>query len=274
MALELADFNLSIFLKSPLSNFRNLRALQTIGMADLVTTPSVQRSAWLAGRCHLGYMPYTVRNTAYVPEKAVVADPEAFKAIVPPDFADKKIILYTGAVNADLCTMELVRAFDLLNDEQSVLIITGIKDTEYCKSVVVFAENSRSAKRIKLFPYLTRTQMLSLQSHAHIGVCIAREYQDNVKSKMMAPNKAGEYLYHGLYILGILSEYLRPLKMQGIASLAENPTPRDLSGAMREALKEVNEGSYKSRISSFVKDFFCMQQQLKPVIQFLNKSKK
>ena len=116
--------------------------------------------------------------------------------------------------------------------------------------------------------------MLSLQSHAHIGVCIAREYQDNVKSKMMAPNKAGEYLYHGLYILGILSEYLRPLKMQGIASLAENPTPRDLSGAMREALKEVNEGSYKSRISSFVKDFFCMQQQLKPVIQFLNKSKK
>ena len=270
MALELADFRLSVFLKSPLSNFRNLRALQNIREADIVTTPSIQRSAWLAGRCHLGFMPYTVLNTSYLPAKEEENDYDTFRAIVPANFLGKKIILYTGAVNTDLCTLELVQAFDLLNDEQSALIITGMKDTDYCNAINEFVEKSKSAKRIKLFPYITRAEMISLQSNAHIGVCTAKEYQDNVKSKMMAPNKAGEYMAKNIYILGILSEYLRPLKLQGIASLAETPAPADLCIAMKDALKAVNEDDYKSKIKSFVKEFFCMQQQLKPIIQYLD----
>jgi glycosyltransferase involved in cell wall biosynthesis len=269
-ALELSDFRLGVFLKSPLSNYRNLRALQTLSVADLIATPSIQRSAWLAGRCHLTYMPYTILNTAYLQTAVPQATQDIFRGMVPANFHDKKIILYTGAVNADLCTLELVQAFELLNDEGSALIITGIKDTDYCSSIKEVAEKSKTAKRIKLFPYITRKEMLSLQANAHIGVCLARESQNNVKSKMMAPNKAGEYLAKDLYLLGILSEYLRPIKMQGIASLAASCNPADICKAMKEALIAVNEKDYKNKIRNFVRDFFCMQQQLKPVIKYLN----
>ncbi len=274
MALEIADFRLSVFMKSPLSNYRNLRALQLIDRADMVTTPSIQRSAWLAGRCHLGYMPYTVLNTAYLPAKEPVNDYETFESLVPAHFMDKKIILYTGAVNTDLCTMEIVQAFDQLNDEARALIITGIKDTEYCNEVVAFAGKSRAAARIKLFPYITRAQMQALQANAQIGVCMVKEYQDSVKSKMMAPNKAGEYMAHGIYLLGIASEYLKPLRAIGVASLAESPSPADICVAMKGALVAIEDRKYKDKIRCFVKEFFCMQQQMKPVIKFLEQHRK
>jgi len=268
-ALEISDFRMSVFLRSPLSNYRNLRALQTLHEADLLATPSVQRSAWLAGRCHLGYMPHTILNTAYLSTNEAPTNGEQLKDILPASFLNKKIILYTGAVNTDLCTLELVKAFDLLNDEESVLVITGIKDTEYCNDVKTFVDDSRAASRIKLFPYLTRSQMLALQANAHIGVCLNRENQSNIKSKMMAPNKAGEYTSKGLYILGTMSEYMRPLKIQGIASLAVTYSPEDISIAMKDALAAVSDDSYKEKITSFVHDYFSMQQQLKPVIKYL-----
>ena len=53
VALEIADFVFSDFLKSPLSYYRNLRTFQKVHKADLLATPSIQRSAWLAGRCRL-----------------------------------------------------------------------------------------------------------------------------------------------------------------------------------------------------------------------------
>ena len=271
ITLEPSDFSLQLFLNSPLSNYRNLLALQNISKADIVATPSIQRSAWLAGRCHLNFMPYTILNTSYFNEEEENTY-ETFKELVPPDFLDKKIILYTGAVNSDLCIMELVRAFDLVNDENSALIITGVKDDEYGSDIKKFIENCKSQKRIKLFPYLTRVQMLSLQSNAHIGACLVREFEDNVKSKMIAPNKVGEYMSKKLYILGIKAEYLMPFQMMGFASLADSPTPRDISKAIRKALITVNEKDNRSKIGIFVKDYFCMQQQLKPVIKYINEA--
>ncbi len=268
-ALEVADFIMPLFMKSPLSHFNNLLALKKVSKANLVATPSIQRSAWLAGRCHLDFMPLTILNTAYLPATPGDADYDTFKKIVPADFLNKKIVLYTGAVNSHLCTMELVQAFDLTNDEQSALIITGIKDNTYCNEVKAFVEKSKSAGRIKLLPYVTRAEMLSLQANSDIGVCLAKEYDDNVESKMMSPNKVGEYLAKGLYVLGIRNEYLLPLKMKGIASLAASPAPADISIAIKEALLVVNDKDYKTTISNFVNDYFCMQQQMKPVAKYL-----
>jgi len=269
IALEIADFVLSVFLKSPLSNYRNLQALNNIKKADLVATPSIQRSAWLAGRCHLPFMPYTILNTACLRSVKEENNIEVFKELVPAGFLNKKILLYTGAVNPDQCTLELVQAFDMANDEQSVLIITGIKDNAYCNAITAFAAKSASAGRIKLFPYLTRAQMLSLQANAHIGVCLAREDQSNIKSKMMAPNKAGEYLSKNLYLLGVSSEYMRPFETNQIATLAEAVTPAAICEAIKTALAAVNNPGYKTRIKQYVQDYFCMEYQLKPVISFL-----
>ncbi len=270
LVLEIADFILPVLLNSPLSNLRNLRALKNIRKADFVATPSIQRSAWLAGRCHLSFMPHTILNTAYLPKTADEDTFDSFKSIVPQEFLNKKIILYTGAVNEEHCILELVRAFGLINDETSALIITGIKDNEYCNRIRKVVEKSICEQRILLLPYVTRTQMLALQSNADIGVCLTKEYQDNVRTKMIAPNKVGEYLYKNLFILGIKNEYLLPLEMKGFASLAESTTPVEISKAIRKALIAVGQNNLKANIRSFVKDQFCMQQQLKPLIYFIN----
>ncbi len=268
IALEVADFSIGSVINSPLTSYRNLMALRNMHKADLVATPSLQRSAWLAGRCHLKTMPYTILNTVYLKPE----DPDTyqtFKEIVPAHFLDKKIVLYTGAVNTDQCILELVRAFDMVNDPDSALVITGVKEDDYGADIQKFAGSCKSRDRMMILPYITRQQMLSLQSNAHIGACLVKEAQDNVKSKMMAPNKIGEYMSKNLYILGMATEYLKPFKIRGFASLADSPTPRDISKALREALAAVGDKSYKNRIRTFVKEDFCMQQQLKPVIRFI-----
>jgi len=271
IALEVSDFVFHDFLRSPLSFYRNLRTFQNIDKANLIATPSIQRSAWLAGRCQLSIMPYTILNTSYLSDQDTENSFETFKELVPQDFLNKKILLYTGAVNSQQCTLELVQGFDLANDPESALIITGIKDNDYCNEIREIAEKSNARERILLFPYLPRRQMLSLQSNADIGVYLSKEYFNKIQSKMIAPNKVGEYMGKGLYLLGINNEYLRPFEMKGIASLATSPKPHDISIAIKNALHAVNKKDYKIKIKEFVLDYFCMQKQLVPVIQFLNK---
>ena len=268
-ALEVADFIPALFMSSPLSHLNNLLALRRAHKADVIATPSVQRSAWLAGRSHLDHLPYTVLNTAYLPPQQEPDSYATYKAIVPAELLNKTTVLYTGAVNSHLCIMELVQAFELVDDDSAALLITGIKDNPYCNEIKAHVAKSRAAARIKLFPYVSRAEMLALQANAAIGVCLAREYEDNVESKMMAPNKTGEYLAKGLYLLGIENEYMMPFKMKGIAALAASPAPQDVSVALKQALHAVADKRYQAAIRSFVQEYFCMQQQLKPVIRYL-----
>jgi hypothetical protein len=272
IALEIADFRMKIFLKSPLSAFRNWQVLQNVHKADFVATPSYQRSAWLAGRCHLSFMPYTILNTSYIPAIAGADDTYSiFKELLPPAFLDKKIVLYTGAVNKDLCTLELVQAFIKAGDPGSALVITGLKDNPYCNGIRELVATSPCADRVQLFPYLTRTQMLALQANAHIGACLTREYQEVIKSKMIAPNKVGEYAAKNLYLLGIKNEYLLPFEMKGIASLSVSTDPAHVCAALKHALQAVADPGYRTRISNFVADYFSMQQQLQPAITYIKK---
>ncbi len=271
IALEVADFIKDNFWNSPLSNFRNLRALNNVHKADFIATPSVQRSAWLAGRCHLGSMPYTILNTSYLPQQPPESSFELFRKQLPSSFIGKKVILYTGAVNENMCTRELVEAFDMVNDPDSVLLVTGVKDNEYGVAIKEFVTQSKVRERVKLFPYITRKEMLALQANADIGVYLSKEDRNNVKSMMIAPNKVGEYFQKNLYLLGIASEYLKPFEMKGIASVAASAAPSDISKAIVGALHAVNDKTYKARIAEYVQGFFSMQQQLKPLLQFLKK---
>lgn len=270
IALEIADFVLPDFLKSPLSFYRNLRTFQKIHKADLVATPSLQRSAWLAGRCKLDFLPYTILNTAYLSDHNHEDSADTFKDLVPAEFWNKKIILYTGAINFQQCTMELVEAFELTNDENSALIITGIKDNEYSLEIIDKVEKSKKRDKIKLYPYVTRKQMLALQTNASIGVYLSKEYYNRIQSKMIAPNKVGEYMEKGLYLLGINNEYLKNFEMIGIASLSVSTKPTDIADALNGALNAVEHKEYKDKIKNFVADHFCMQKQLSPVLDFIN----
>jgi hypothetical protein len=278
-ALELSDFPkgslwdmLSAFLRSPLSNYRNLRALQALSKADIIATPSVQRSAWLAGRGHLSIMPYTILNTAYLSAQLQADSYDTFRKLVPANFPDKKMILYTGAVNADTCILELIRAFELVNDGQSALIINGLKDDEYAAKIKLAVSECTSKNRILLLPYLTRDKVMALQEHAHIGASLMRGTGNNLQSKMVAPNKVGEYMAKNLLILGITNDYLRPFEMMGMAVLSPSPEPVDMAIAIKKALVIAGDQPYKIKIRKFVEEFFCMQQQLKPFINFIDQT--
>jgi hypothetical protein len=263
IAIEIADFFLKNLFKSPLSNYRNLLALKKVKEADFVATPSVQRSAWLAGRCHLDFMPFTILNTSYISENVETGDRALFKEIVPLDLQSKKIILYTGAVNSDQCILQLAQAFDMAGDQQSALIITGMKENEYCGEIKGFVSKCSSVSRILLLPYVTRVQMLALQSNCHIGVCLSKERDSGVKSKI------GEYLANNLYVIGSRNEYLRIFEIKGFASLAASCDPGHISQAIISGLENVKKDNIKVQMRKFVKDYFCMQRQMRPAIKFI-----
>lgn len=270
-ALEVADFLWDSLSRSPLSQINNLMAIKRLHRAQLVITPSVQRSAWLAGRGRVQHMPLTVMNTAWLPPSPEPDTSKRFYELVPKELHGKRTVLYTGAVNAHLCILELVQAFIALNDPESALLITGVKDNAYCNEIKTTVAASACSDRIKLFPYIAREDMLTLQANADIGVSLAREYDDNLESKMMSPNKVGEYLYRGLYIVGVKTEYMRQFGARGVAALADTPTATHVQQALKEALETCTRTDVKSSIHKFVADEYNMQVQMKPVLTFLSK---
>ena len=271
-AMEIADFTARFFSKSPLSQMNNLLALNAIQKADLVATPSVQRSAWLAGRSHLETLPQTILNSAYYSE-AEAGKPtyDLFKKIVPEHFLNKKLVLYTGAVNERLCVAELVQAFELMNDNTAAMAVTGFKDNKYCNEIKRFVANSRQKENILLLPYVSRDEMLALQANADIGACLVREYDDNIASKMIAPNKVGEYLAKGLFILGVKGLYMNIFETAGVAALSDTPSVPDICASLKQALTTAGSEQNKKTIKNFVTSFYCMQKQAAPIIEFLAK---
>ena len=87
---------------------------------------------------------------------------------------------------------------------------------------------------------------------------------------MIAPNKVGEYMEKGLFLLGINNDYLKNFEMLGIAALSASAKPADIAVAISYALKAVEDKGYKDRIKNFVTSYFCMQKQLTPIIELIN----
>lgn len=272
IALEVADFNWAGLMTSPLSQLHRHSAIRNLHKADLVATPSIQRSAWLAGRSHVAKMPVTVLNSSYYeePNSDKGLSYEVFKKIVPAHFLNKTILLYTGAVNNWLCIKELVEAFIQLNDPNCVFISTGFKDNEYCNNIKSLVSKFALKDNILLLPYVTREEMLALQTHAHIGAVLIREFETSIKSMMIAPNKVGEYLNKGLFLLGVKGAYMEPIEASGVASLADSIDPSDIQIALQKAIKMYCKDDIQHHIHEYVKNYYCMQVQLKPIIKYLD----
>lgn len=273
-AMEIANFTITDLKRSPLTAISAYKALHSLNEAHLVATPSFQRSAWLAGRCGLNFMPETILNTAYVTEAVnPTNDKEVLKNILPDWAFDKKMVLYTGAVNDRLCVKELVEAYDQLNDTTSVLIVTGFKDNAYCNSIKDYVAGSKNKDSIFLLPYVTREEMLALQGIADIGACLMKEIPGMIASQMLAPNKTGEYLSKGLYVLGVKNFYMNMFEAAGVGALAATASVADIAAALGEAMKAIGDPAYKLRISNYVQGYFCMQKQVVPIATALKKLK-
>lgn len=267
-AIEIADFVPSAFMRSPLSNLNNKLALDRVHMASFVSTPSVQRSAWLAGRCQLSFMPHAIQNASYLPASQPGKDVEIFRRVVPEYFYDKNIVLYTGGVRPHLCIKELVAAFLYLRDKDSALVVTGLKDDEYSQRIKGLVAASDFGNHVLLLPYVSRAEMLSLQANAHVGVCLMQENDRDLESKMMAPNKVGEYLMRGLYVLGTDSVYMQQFDWMQVATLAKSVAEQPLAQALEKALQAVATPGYKDRITDCVTRYYNMQIQAIDLVQW------
>ncbi|NDC42447.1 MAG: hypothetical protein EBZ77_13020, partial [Chitinophagia bacterium] len=271
-AMEIADFRWSDVRRSPLTALANRTALRTLHKATLIATPSFQRSAWLAGRAHLNFVPATMLNTAYLqPLPTPMHNRAALGKLLPDWVYDKKMVLYTGAVNDRLCVKELVEAYIALADRQTVLIATGFKDNEYCNAIRTLALKSPMSEHIFLLPYVSREEMLALQGTAQVGACLMKEIPGFINSQMLAPNKTGEYLSRGLYVLGVSNFYMDMFAAAGVGSLAATATVPDIAAALRHAVQQAGEPGCRERIAQYVQKYFCMQQQLKPIIALLQR---
>lgn len=273
IALETSNYSWEKFRQSPLSVYYNRKAIKSLHRAALVATPSIQRSAWLAGMANLGSLPYTIFNTAYCDksgrEKEMYKD--LYRSLVPADFIGKKIFLYTGNVNSSLCMHEFVQGY-CMSDNDSRLIITGIKDNPYGNAIRQVVADAGKNGKVLLLPSLSREKMLALQANADIGICFSRELDDVIESKMVAPNKVGEYISNGCLVIGNDVFYLQKLAADGIAVLSDSIEPRDIANAISTVLQRAAEAGAREKVRRYFETSFCMQRQLEPVLNYLKRS--
>jgi hypothetical protein len=268
-ALEMADFIWKSLPRSPLSQINNYLALRQVHKATLVTTPSAQRSAWLAGRCKLSFLPETVQNTTYTTASTYYKDAATVNQLIPAHLQNKVALLYMGSVNELNCVAELVEAFCRVDNENCVLLIAGMRDNSYCNAIKQYAATQAANSRIVFYNYVAGKEKEALQQHAAVGVTLTKENNADIESKMTAPNKAGEYLAKNLYLIGTETEYMKQFKFSGVASLVSSPTPENITTAINEALKVVATDNYRNKIEHMVAHYYSMQQQMKPITHLL-----
>ena len=268
-ALEMADFIWKSLPRSPLSQINNYLALRKVHKATLVTTPSAQRSAWLAGRCKLSFLPETIQNTTYATASTSYKDGATVNQLIPAHLQNKVALLYMGSVNELNSVAELVEAFCKVDNENCVLLIAGMRDNNYCNSIKQYAATQAAYSRIVFYNYIAGKEKEALQQHAAVGVTLTKENNADLESKMTAPNKAGEYLAKNLYLIGTETEYMKQFKFSGVASLVSSPTPDNIITAINEALTVVAKDNYKNKIEHMVAHYYSMQQQMKPITNLL-----
>jgi len=259
------------FFNSPASNLRNFRALRRLGKAVLVSTPSSERSGWLAGRAKLQRIPTTVINA---PDDSLYRTiesrrKETLDRLLPQRFIGRPITINTGNVSPTQAIRELIESV-VHWPREACLVVTNVREDSYAREIRDLTDDSPRREDIFLLPLLPRREMLALQSSSSIGVCLLRE-QDALETKMPAPNKVGEYLHGGLLVLGTRMRYLDQLEQQGVAVLSNSLEPSDIGRAMTQAVARLANPKLREEIFDFARSHYCMKEQIRPILQVLNR---
>jgi hypothetical protein len=85
---------------------------------------------------------------------------------------------------------------------------------------------------------------------------------------MIAPNKIGEYLYRNLFLLGVRGAYMDVFEANGVAALARDSEVGSIKDALSDALIKLKQAETSSKISNFVKKYYCMQVQAAPIVNY------
>lgn len=121
------------------------------------------------------------------------------------ELSDKKIILYTGTLHQKFGVMNLVKAFQQIDDPGYRLVICGIGD-----SAEVIRKTAENDSRISFLGQLSRDEVLEWQKKATVLVNPRQNNEDFTKYSF--PSKTMEYLSSGIPVVaykldGIPDEY-------------------------------------------------------------------
>lgn len=121
------------------------------------------------------------------------------------ELSDKKIILYTGTLHQKFGVMNLVKAFQQIDDPDYRLVICGIGD-----SAEVIRKTAENDSRISFLGQLSRDEVLEWQKKATVLVNPRQNKEDFTKYSF--PSKTMEYLSSGIPVVaykldGIPDEY-------------------------------------------------------------------
>ena len=266
--LETYDVGWRDLLRSPLTAVRSWRARRRITEADLVCTPSPERSGWIAGLTRMRRLPSTVLNSpSYAATSRRSRDLEVASRLLPEDMRSKALVIHTGAVSATQGVVELVESVANWPAEVG-LVVTNVGNSSYGNAVRNAVARSSRQGSIVLLPMVSRREMLALQAAASVGVCLLRS-GDNLETVMPAPNKVGEYLHSGLTIVGLRMPYLEQLEIAGVAVLADELRPDSIASAVTKAWTELAGTEGRARALSIASTWYCMETQARPILRLI-----
>lgn len=176
-----------------------------------------------------------------------------------------KLIVYTGNLGYRYGIKDLLKAFELIPDDEYELIFRGAGEAE--RDIIELAQKDR---RIKLLPMLSKKDLFILQKRATLLVNTVNPKQEF--SKYFFPSKTLEYMASGTpTLMGRLDclpkEYLNYLY------LIKDFSPEKLKNQIVEICNKPKEELtlFGNNASAFVKKEKTPEVQVKKIIRFLSK---
>lgn len=137
---------------------------------------------------------YLIEN---FPTKFAVCEDDLFNELFQIDRGERKIVLYTGALNDERRVKELVYAVkDIKN---IILVLIGFASQAYKDDLLEIIINNDLHNQVYLFDPIEHGKIKKLAGCADIGVCL---YDDpNLNSYFCASNKLYELMDSGVLVL-------------------------------------------------------------------------
>lgn len=216
----------------------------------LIFSPSKERSMDMVSRYHLNTNPGVVLNAPFQCELN-------YKRVKH----DKIRLIHTGGMNVTRGILELLRAFKLIRHGNFELFVTNIDNSEYSKLIKDFVK-MEELDNVFLLPTLDRAALIELQASADIGICFIKR-TDCVDTDLIAPNKLGEYLLHGLVCIVSDQTYFKMMETHEFIKSVSINDALSVSRAIESASELVKTGHTKILIGKFLRHEYNMMHQLR-----------
>jgi hypothetical protein len=258
-SLEMYRTTFSDFKRSPLSTWRRMRYLSKIKNCEFVSTPSYERSGWLSGVANLKKPAVTILNCQYIDDENL-----AFVKSKSFQVNNGLCFVHTGGVNDTRSVFEVVEAFHLANIPNSNLVITNIRNNDYCNNIKNYVE-SHSLKNVKLLGPVSREELVQIQKDADVGICVMKE-SSLLETKMLAPNKIGEYLKYGMAVIASDAPYYD--MFTDCFQIVESVQNKE---QLVKAFQNCS-GQKKNSLWNIL-EWYNMEHQMRHLLKYINKNK-